>query len=262
MKKKTSYKNTPVVYEDHGEGRCFVLLHGYLETRKIYEDFVLRFPEGIRLICIDLPGHGDSGTWGNTHQMDDLATSVRTVLDAEGVDKVFLVGHSMGGYVTMAFAQLYPERLLGYSLLHSSCFADTEEKKKNRDREISLVRCFKLKQIINVNIPKGFATDHLERLASEVDRAKHIAHENSEDGVVAILNGMKDRPDRSHVLQDPSLPLLLIGGKKDNYIPVEVFEKLVSLAPHASVLQLEESGHMGFIEEGDQVVRALLEMPV
>lgn len=260
MKKRTSFKHTPVVYEDHGDGTCFVLLHGYLETRKIYEDFVLKFPEGIRLICIDLPGHGDSGTWGNAHQMDDLAASVRTVLDAEGVEKVFLVGHSMGGYVTLAFAELYPERLLGYSLLHSTCFADTEEKKKNRDREISLVRCHKITQIINVNIPKGFATDNVERLSSEVERAKDIAHENAEDGVVAILNGMKDRPDRSHVLQDASLPLLLIGGTKDNYIPLEVFEKLHSLAPHASVLSLEESGHMGFIEEGDQVVRALLEM--
>ena len=68
-------------------------------------------------------------------------------------------------------------------------------------------------------------------------------------GVVAILNGMKQRPDRTHILKDPSIPLLLIGGMKDNYIPADVFEKLVFLAPHASVLRLKESGHMGFIEE-------------
>jgi len=237
-----------------------VLLHGYLETSEIWQDFVLNFPEGIRLISIDLPGHGASGTWGLSHQMDDLAASVLAVLEAEQVDRIFLVGHSMGGYVAMAFAELFPERLLGYSLLHSTCFADTDEKKKNRDREISLVRCHKTRQIINVNIPKAFARDNLERLAAEVEKARQIAHVNSEDGVVAILNGMKDRPDRTHVLKDPSLPLLLIGGMKDNYIPVEVFEKLVSLAPHATVLKLKESGHMGFMEEGERVALALVDM--
>jgi pimeloyl-ACP methyl ester carboxylesterase len=236
-----------------------VLLHGYLETSEIWQDFVLKFPDGIRVISMDLPGHGDSGTWGSVHRMDDLAASVRAVLDAEQVDRIFLVGHSMGGYVTMAFAELFPERLRGYSLLHSTCFADTEEKKTNRDREISLVLCHKLKQIINVNIPKGFATDNMERFAKEVERARQIAHQNPEEGVMAILNGMKERPDRSHVLKDPSLPLLLIGGMKDNYIPVEVFEKLVSMAPHATVLRLEESGHMGFIEEEEEVVRVLVE---
>lgn len=260
MTKKTSYKNTDVVYHDQGKGTCLVLLHGYLETSEIWKDFVLSFPQGIRLITVDLPGHGASGTWGSTHKMDDLATAVLAVLEAEGLEKVLLVGHSMGGYVTMAFAELYPERLLAYCLLHSTCFADTEEKKKNRQREISLVLCHKKSQIINVNIPKAFAEDNVDRLAREVERAKQVAHSNSDEGVVAILNGMKDRPDRSHVLKNPSPPLLLIGGMKDNYIPMEGFEKLVSLAPHASVLKLRESGHMGFIEEGDLVAQALLAM--
>ena len=105
-----------------------------------------------------------------------------------------------------------------------------------------------MKQIINVNIPKGFANENVDRLSADVDQARQIAHANSEDGVVAILNGMKERPDRTHVLKNPSLPLLLIGGMKDNYISPEVFEKLSSLAPHASLLKLEKSGHMGFVE--------------
>lgn len=258
--KKICFRNVDVVYHVQGEGKCLVLLHGYLESSEIWQDFVPLFPGDIRVISIDLPGHGASGTWGELHRMDELAVSVAAVLEAEKQDKVFLVGHSMGGYVTMAFADLYPERLLGYSLLHSTCYADTEEKKKNRDREISLVHCHKKKQIINVNIPKGFAEDNVDRLAGEVERARQLAHSNSDEGVVAILNGMKDRPDRSHVLKNPSPPLLLIGGMKDNYIPVEVFEKLVLLAPHASVLKLRESGHMGFIEEGDLVAQALLAM--
>lgn len=260
MTKKIRFKNVEVIYHVQGEGNCLVLLHGYLESSEIYQDFVQLIPEGIRVIRVDLPGHGASGTWGKIHRMDELAGSVAAVLEAEKQEKVFLVGHSMGGYVTMAFADLYPERLLGYSLLHSTCFADSDEKKQNRDREISLVHCHKKRQIINVNIPKGFASDNLDRLADEVERAKQIAHSSSEEGVIALLNGMKERPDRSHVLKDAALPLLLIGGMKDNYIPMEVFDKLAALAPHASVLKLGESGHMGFIEEGERVAKALVEM--
>jgi pimeloyl-ACP methyl ester carboxylesterase len=235
-------------------------LHGYLETGEIWERFGERFHDRFRVIVPDLPGHGLSGTWGKVHTMEDLAGAVHAVLKAERTGKVFLVGHSMGGYVTMAFAELYPRFLKGYSLFHSTCFADSEEKKKNREREISLVLCGKKRQIINVNIPKGFSNDQSERLEAEVERAREIALSNPEEGIIAILNGMMRRPDRTHVLKDSSIPLLLIGGMKDNYIPAEVFEKLAALAPHASVFRLSESGHMGFIEEPEKSAEAILKM--
>jgi len=260
MQKLTVYKNVNVIYEDRGEGPCMVLLHGYLETGKIWKSFADGLAMQFRVITIDLPGHGASGTWGKVHAMDDLAGAVNAVLGAERIESILLVGHSMGGYVTMAFADLYPEKLKGYCLFHSTCFADTEEKKKNRDREISLVLCNKKRQIINVNIPKGFADANLERLSKEVEFARKLAVSNPDAGIVAILNGMKGRVDRTHILQDPSLPLLLIGGMKDNYIPVEVFDKVVSLAPHAKVLRLEESGHMGFLEQPGPATEALESM--
>lgn len=257
MKKVTKYKGVEVAYDDLGKGDCLVLLHGYLETRWIWQSFTERVSGRHRVVTIDLPGHGDSGTWGKVHTMEDLAGAVDSVLTGEGIGRVFLVGHSMGGYVAMAFADLYPEKLTGYTLFHSTCFADTDEKRKNRDREISLVLCNKKRQIINVNIPKGFADINLERLCGEVEFARNIALSNPDEGIVAILNGMKGRPDRTRVLQDPSLPLLLIGGMKDNYIPVEVFDRLVSLAPHARVLRLEKSGHMGFLEQPGPAAEAI-----
>ena len=192
--------------------------------------------------------------------MEDLAGSVIAVINKEGIDKVFLVGHSMGGYVALAFADMYPGHLSGYSLFHSTCFADSEEKRENRDREIRLVMYKKKRQIILVNIPKGFADVNLDRLSNEVEQVKNLALSNSEEGIVAILNGMKERRDRTMVLQDPGLPLLLIGGMKDNYIPCEVFEKLAALAPHASVLRLGQSGHMGFIEEPEPAAAAIRAM--
>ena len=256
MKKKISFNGAELVYTDQGEGKCTVLLHGYLERGRVWESFTGKFPEGFRFLVPDLPGHGESGSWGKVHSMDDLAAAVKAILDAEGISSVFLAGHSMGGYVTMAFADLFPGYLSAYALVHSTPFADTAEKRENREREISLVLCGKKRQIVLVNIPKAFATDNLDKMSGQVERLKQMAMRSPDKGTIALLNGMKDRPDRTAVLSKPELPLLLVGGMKDNYIPVGVFEKVVSLAPHATVLRLEQSGHMGFMEEPEPVVQA------
>ncbi len=259
MKKSIKYKEAELLYSDHGEGKCIVLLHGYLERGDIWQSFMEQFPGGFRFITPDLPGHGDSGCWGRVHTMDELAAALFAILEAEGIEKVFLAGHSMGGYVCMAFADLYPERLFGYALVHSTPFSDTEEKRQNRDREISLVLCGKKRQIVLVNIPKAFATENLDRMSSQVESLKQMALRSPDNGMIALLNGMKERPDRAAILQNPDLPLLLIGGMKDNYIPVEVFDTLVSLAPHARVLRLDESGHMGFLEQPEELVNAFVD---
>jgi len=259
MKKKIEYKEAELVYSDHGEGLCIVLLHGYLECGDIWQDFMELFPGGFRFIIPDLPGHGDSGNWGRVHTMDELAAALCAILEAEGIEKIFLAGHSMGGYVCMAFADLYPEKLFAYALVHSTPFSDTEEKRQNRDREIALVLCGKKRQIVLVNIPKAFATGNLDRMSSQVESLKQMALKSPDNGMISLLNGMKERPDRAAVLQNLELPLLLIGGMKDNYIPVEVFDTLVSLAPHARVLRLDESGHMGFLEQAEEVVTAFVD---
>ena len=260
MEKRIKYRDADLSYADIGEGPCVVLLHGYLESGAIWRSFMESFPGECRFIVPDLPGHGASGTWGKVHGMDELAGAVLAILEAEGIARVFLAGHSMGGYVTMAFVDLFPEKISAYALVHSTPFADTEEKRENREREISLVLCGKKRQIVLVNIPKAFAMDNLETMSGQVELAKEIALASPDDGTIALLNGMKDRPDRTRVLQDPGLPLLLIGGMKDNYIPVEVFDRLVSLAPHARILRLAGSGHMGFMEEPQRVQQAFMDM--
>ncbi|MEZ5071198.1 MAG: alpha/beta fold hydrolase [Bacteroidales bacterium] len=143
MKKVRRMRGVDVVYYDEGDGPCVVLLHGYLESAAIWGPFARTLTGRFRVLRMDLPGHGESGTWGSIHRMEDLATTVRDIVEEEGLRRILLVGHSMGGYVTMAFADLYPELLAGYVLLHSTPFADSEEKKQNRDREISLIQCGK-----------------------------------------------------------------------------------------------------------------------
>ncbi len=245
---------TKIRYKEEGEGTVVVLLHGYLETLEIWESFSSSLANSFRVISVDLPGHGESGIIGPVHSMDLLAEAVNKVLDDARVEKCVLFGHSLGGYVTLAFADNYPERLFGYSLFHSAPFADTEEKKKNRDREIELIQQGKKDLIFKTNIPKEFANDNLERLKDEADRAISRAFISPEDGIIAILEGMKARPDRSDVIKNSKVPFLWILGKKDNYIQYDAIKDKTDINENGKVFVLENSGHIGFIEEKDNAI--------
>lgn len=257
MERSVEYQGVKVHYSVEGSGRALLFLHGYLESSAIWQGFAERFTDRYRVILLDIPGHGASGILGPVHEMEEMARVAGAVLDAEQISEVVVLGHSMGGYVTMEFVHLFPERTAGYCLFHSTCFADNEEKKKNRDREISLVMCGKKMQIIRTNIPKGFADGNAERLASWVARAKQIAAGNSDEGIIALLQGMKNRRDHSGLMRTHQPLPLIIWGKKDNYIGEEVFHKLRSIVPEASVVILNESGHMGFIEEPERAFQGI-----
>lgn len=249
MEKSIEYQGIRVHYFKQGKGRALLFLHGYLESSAIWKEFAVRFTDRYQVICIDIPGHGSSGVLGPVHEMEEMARVAGAVLDAEQISEVVVIGHSMGGYVTMEFLHVFPGRTAGYCLFHSTCFADNEEKKLNRDREISLVMCGKKMQIIHTNIPKAFADENVERLTPWVTCAKQIAASTPDEGIIALLHGMKRRKDHSGLLRKPAPRPLLIWGRRDNYIGEDVFKKLQSIAPEASVLILDDSGHMGFIEE-------------
>ncbi|MBN2613411.1 MAG: alpha/beta fold hydrolase [Bacteroidales bacterium] len=251
MEKILDYKGCPVRITDEGTGVPVVLLHGYLESLNIWDAFADRLKEHCRVICIDIPGHGKSGVIDEVHSMELMAQTVQFVLDAQLIEKCILTGHSMGGYAALAFAENYPERLLGLCLFHATPFADTEEKIQNRDREIEMIKAGKKDLICKTNIPKGFADDNLAILKNEVDRAIRIAMQSSNNGIIALLRGMKSRPDRSHVIKTAGYPLLWILGKKDNYIQFENIRPRIELNDLGALLVLENSGHMGFIEEPD-----------
>jgi pimeloyl-ACP methyl ester carboxylesterase len=164
----------------------------------------------------------------------------------------------MGGYATLAFEEIFPEITLGYVLFHSHALADNDEKRVNRDREISLVKAGKKSQFINVNIPNAFAAKNLETFRGEVDRAREIALNTPDNGIICALEGMKTRPDRKHVMRETNVPVLIVAGLHDNYIPIGVYEEHFRLAPDTTSLVLERSGHMGFIEEKEKSLEGIL----
>lgn len=242
---------------EQGE-QTIVLLHGYLESLLVWEEFVPHLYKHHRVVTLDLPGHGISEVKGELHTMEYLADVVRGALDALGVERCTLVGHSMGGYAALAFCERYPERLDGLVLLSSTPNGDTPEKAENRRREIALVKAGKKEQLAHVAPAAGFAEQNRTRMKDAIEDLTEQVFVTEEAGIVALLNGMIERKDRNEMLRQSAVRQLFILGKKDNYIPLEVAEKLVESHPQAEVAWLENSGHMGFLEEPEATAEALL----
>lgn len=250
----------PVHVCDSEKGdRCAVLLHGYLESMLVWDDFVPYLYKQVRVITLDLPGHGISVVKGPVHTMEYLADVVKNTLDALGIARCTLVGHSMGGYVALAFCEKYPERLDGVVLLSSTPDADTDEKKENRLREIKLVEAGKKDALARVAPEAGFAPENRPRMRDEIEDLVEQVFVTEDEGIAALLRGMIERPDRNEMLRRSAVRQLFIFGKHDGYIPLEKAEALAAAHPQARVAWLEHSGHMGFLEEPEITARALLD---
>jgi pimeloyl-ACP methyl ester carboxylesterase len=158
----------------------------------------------------------------------------------------------MGGYIVLAFAEAFPEYLAGYSLFHSTPFSDTPEKKINREREIDLIRQGKKELIINAHMDKAFANSNVLKLSKEIKYTRKLARNTPDYGIIPLLRGMIERPDRTSLLINSDIPFLWILGRKDNYINYEQLRARINTGPKGEVCLLEESGHMGFIEEQEK----------
>lgn len=244
---------------DTQEGnRCVVLLHGYLESMLVWDDFVPLLASKVRVVTLDLPGHGISTVTGTAHTMDFLADVVADALHTLGIERCTLVGHSMGGYVALAFCERHPAMLDGLVLLSSTPYADTPEKAENRRREIALVEADKKDMLARIAPAAGFAEENRARMKDAIEDLTEQVYLTENEGIVALLNGMIERKDQNAMLRATKVPVLFILGKEDNYIPLETAEKMVAEHPEAQVVWLEHTGHMGFLEEPEQTAEAIL----
>jgi pimeloyl-ACP methyl ester carboxylesterase len=251
MMKSIEIEGIKVSYSVRGRGLPIVLLHGYLEAGEVWEPLSERLEGEFRMIAPDLPGHGDSGIRGEVHTMEFLAAAVKEVIKDAGEKKVMMVGHSLGGYVTLAFVEMFPELLSGYVLFHSHPHADTPEAIERRNREIAVVRAGRKNIMYPGNISMMFAKENLKSMKAELERSKKIASRNPGEGIIALLNGMIARPSRQYILEDGRVPLLWILGRHDLYFSPERAMRDTGLPHNAEVVILEKSGHLGFIEEAD-----------
>lgn len=239
--------------------KVVVLLHGYLENMLVWEEFIPFIYKSVRVVVLDIPGHGISEVKGEVHSMDYLADVVASALDSLNIEKAYIVGHSMGGYISLALCERHPEKVAGLVLLHSTPNADSEEKKKNREREISLVKSGK-KELLAKSAPEaGFAAENRRRCQPYIEDLAEVVHLTEDAGIVALLGGMIGRKDQNEMLRQLAAPQLFILGRKDGYIVPEVAEAMVAAHPQAEVVWMENSGHMSFIEEAEACAKALLD---
>lgn len=241
------FQNTQIQFTTAGEGDTIVLLHGFLESLDIWKNFSAHLCLNFNVISIDLPGHGKSPCIAESHSMDLMAEAVKTVLDYLKIRTCILIGHSMGGYVTMAFAEKYPEILNGFCLFHSQAGADSEEAKINRERTIQLIEKNRM-GFIQMFIPDLFAPANRKKLDTAIQLLKKQAADTPKEGIVAALRGMKVRPDRRFVLETTKHPVLFILGKEDSRIPVDDALKQTMLPNRCEIQILADVGHMGYIE--------------
>ncbi|PWA03967.1 alpha/beta fold hydrolase [Flavobacterium psychrotolerans] len=254
--KQTLYKNSKIAYSDSGKGTAIVLLHGFLENQTMWQEFVPEFSKKYRVITIDLLGHGNTECLGYIHSMEDNADVVHEVLSKLRIRKAVFVGHSMGGYVALAYAELYPEHVKGLVLLNSTSRADSEERKLNRDRAIKVVKK-EYTSFVGLSIANLFSEDNRERLADEIEKVKTEALKTPLQGIVASLEGMKTRKDREVLLHFGPYPKMLILGKKDPVLNYE--ENLEQIENTNAQLVTFPDGHMSTIENKTELKKVLLD---
>ncbi|HOY31746.1 MAG TPA: alpha/beta hydrolase [Bacteroidales bacterium] len=250
------YKNFKIHYKQHGAGDAVVLLHGFTESLNIWNDFSERLSVSYHVISIDLPGHGLSECVSQVHTMEMMAGCVKNVLDTIGVKLSVIIGHSMGGYVALAFADIYPAMMKGLGLFHSYALADTPEKFKNRMRTNNLIKN-NLFNFLGEFIPSLFTLENQLKYVSEINDMVRESEKMSPEAVLAANSGMAERPDRTHVLNNAPYPVLFIAGKLDVRLPLAVLLEQIGMPSDSTALLMGDVAHMGYMEAKDKTYYAV-----
>ncbi|WP_457618180.1 alpha/beta fold hydrolase [Lutibacter sp.] len=249
------HKKTNVYYTSLGKGKVIVLLHGFLENSAMWTKIVNSLSKKYRVICIDLLGHGKTENHGYIHTMEDQANMVKAILDYLRLRKYILIGHSMGGYVSLAFARLYPKNVKGLCLMNSTALPDTKEKKQNRNRAIEAVKQ-NHKTFVKIAIPMLFSKENSKIFTSEIQQITKDALKMSPQGIVASLEGMKIRKNYTSLYKNNLFPIQLIIGKQD---PALDYASLIKQTKNTKVNVIEfPDGHMSYIENRKEVTASLI----
>lgn len=247
------YKGCTVSFNEEGKGTAVVLLHGFLENKQMWKSVSKELSKKYRVISIDLLGHGNTDNKSYIHTMEQQAEMVKFVLNSLKLRRYFLIGHSMGGYVALAFAHLYPKNVKGISLMNSTALPDSEEKRKNRDRGIKTVKKNHT-LFIKTAIPMLFSEKNRTVFKTEIEKVIEQALHTSVQGVVASLEGMKIRKDFSNFYTSAPFPMQLIIGKQDTALNYQDLRKQVANT-NTNVVEFL-GGHMSHIENKEALIRA------
>jgi len=235
-------------YEIQGTGpENLVLLHGFMENLSIWDDMIPFLSNKFRLIKIDLPGFGKSRAIAEIQKSELMAEEVKKVTDVLGLTEFHLLGHSMGGYIALAFAERYPELLRSLTLFFSTYFADDEAKKETRRKGLRIIK-ENLRAFVNAGVPNLFNPNEHDVLEAKIRLAKEIAYTSSVDGVLASQKGMIERPERKLVLEQFEGKILILSGRHDSTVNSE---KTIKNLPDRTNIKsyILDCGHNGHWEK-------------
>lgn len=256
-----------MVYEECGVGKekSIVLLHGFCGSSHYWHKVCPLLSDSYHIIMPQLRGHGETSVPEGVYTMEMMAEDILALLDMLKVDKTVMLGHSLGGYVALAFAEKYMDRLSGLGLIHSTAFPDTEEQLRKRLGDIDAIREAGIAAYVTELVPKLFPRSKLGKLREEVEEMIEIGLKMKPEGAISTLKGMMIRPDRSAILTNAPFPILLVAGTEDEVIPVEAtysvtddhsFESTYGY-PHISENTFEGVAHLSLVEVPDQLSRVI-----
>jgi Predicted hydrolases or acyltransferases (alpha/beta hydrolase superfamily) len=242
------YKEIIVNYQDEGVGdRVLVLLHGFMNNLEVWQPYTFDYRKEIRIVTIDLLGHGDTGIISEEHTMEMQADVVKATLDYLNIPSCVIAGHSMGGYVALAFAKKYPQCCKGLVMINSHAMADNEKGRENRDRMCQIVKENRASFVVNF-IPNLFYEGNKDKCSTQIRELEDAALDMDPKGIIAAQQGMRQREGYLDVLTDNTFPFLFIIGKKDPRMQLENVFAQAMLPYHSEVMLLENVGHMSHIE--------------
>lgn len=248
------YHNAPLYYHQTGKGPAMVFLHGFLESSNLWQTIVPHFESTHTVITLDFPGHGKSACIAKIHSMDLLADVLFKLLEHLSIKEAIFVGHSMGGYVLMALADMAPSKITSLILLNSTPAIDSPERLANRERALELVPKAK-DTFISMAITNLFKESERIRYASEIEQLKNEAMAFPLAGILAAIEGMKDRHDTTHVLTNFTGEKHMIAAKEDPIVPFTVC-KDIAIRTHTELHPIA-GGHVSPIENSVKIVKIL-----
>ncbi len=244
-------------YNDSGHGFPLVLLHGFCEDRTLWKYCEKELARHYRVITPDLPGFGESRLEETTVSMEYFSEQLKSLLDNLKINKCVMIGHSLGGYIMLAFAEKYENYLTGIGMFHSTAFADSEEKKENRNKTIAFIEKHGVPMFAESFVAPLFSLRNRDLFKTEIKELIQTAAATSEVGVIETTKAMRDRKDRIEVLKNANVPVLFVVGKLDGAVPLEKSLEQCYLPKHSIVHFLEGTGHMGMIERKQETITIL-----
>ncbi|MBE3576077.1 MAG: alpha/beta fold hydrolase [Limnochordales bacterium] len=184
-----------------------------------------------------------------------MAQDVVALLDHYRLPRAVLVGLSMGGYVAMAMARAFPERIAGLVLADTRASADAPETRANRERTATLALEKGARAVAETMLGgllrPGAGQDEAEVVLS-------LASQNEPAGVAAASRGMALRPDSTDILARLDCPALVLVGAEDVITPVAVAESIASVLPRGQLVVIPQAGHLANLENPAGFNAALL----